>query len=251
MLVVRKEQIEALEQAALKNFENQMVAHIKEFFPKNYEIIGIPQIRKVIQYGLERAENYDLTTEREICLYLSLMLKLGSNFDVDLQLPWAAETLNDETIADPFIRVNTLHDKSEVYFSQAVGEDHQHLENALVKIIEKSDRLFSLPLKNNFEDHMLTELWKLFPEKFKVLGKPVLHDLIEQGLGSAKKYNITNERGLMIYIGLMFMLGSGFDTDPQLPWAIEILNDNSIKDQATRVELLYNTAISTLKKWLD
>ena len=38
MLKIRKEQYEELGKVSLKRFEDSMVEHIKEFFPKYYEI---------------------------------------------------------------------------------------------------------------------------------------------------------------------------------------------------------------------
>jgi hypothetical protein len=45
---------------------------------------------------------------------------------------------------------------------------------------------------------------------------------------------------------MMIMLGSGFDTDPQLPWATEIFNDDSIADATARIEKLYDGAMAYL-----
>ena len=87
MLSIRPEQMAAFEQAALKRFEDEMLAHIKTYFPNHWRIIGEAQLRKVIQYSVSQAEQYGLTTQREVCLYLNLMLLLGSDFDTDIQLP--------------------------------------------------------------------------------------------------------------------------------------------------------------------
>lgn len=43
-----------------------------------------------MRYGLQRAESRNLQTERDAYLYLALMFMLGSLFDEDPQLPWAA-----------------------------------------------------------------------------------------------------------------------------------------------------------------
>jgi hypothetical protein len=48
----------------------------------------------------------------------------------------------------------------------------------------------------------------------------------------------------------MFLLGSGFDKDPQFPWAENVLNDKSIPDESTRVDRLYKEAMTFMEKWL-
>jgi len=47
----------------------------------------------------------------------------------------------------------------------------------------------------------------------------------------------------------MFVLGSGFDADPLLPWASAILKDESITDQNERVNRLHAGAVACLKQW--
>ena len=102
------------EQAALKRFEDEMLEHIKTYFPNHWRIIGETQLRKVIQYSVSQAEQYGLTTQREVCLYLNLMLLLGSDFDTDVQLPWAEEVLMDEMIIDPYVRIERLYEEGKL-----------------------------------------------------------------------------------------------------------------------------------------
>ena len=92
-------------------------------------------------------------------------------------------------------------------------------------------------------------LSNLFPEKYEYIGEDCVNGLIQLGVESAKRYEITGERGLAVYIGLMFILGSGFDNDPQFPWAAEILNDETITDQIERVNGLRSAAMLALEQW--
>lgn len=55
---------------------------------------------------------------------------------------------------------------------------------------------------------------------------------------------------MAIYTVLMFLLGSGFDTDEQFPWAAAVLEHGSIPDGAQRADRLYDEARGQLKKWL-
>ncbi len=69
---------------------------------------------------------------------------------------------------------------------------------------------------------------------------------IQEGIKSAQYYNFLDKNGVFIYIGCMFILGSGFGTDPQFPWATAIL----AKQQNSKANQLYDAAIATLDKWL-
>ncbi len=250
MLRIRKEQYEELGKIALKRFEESMVEHIKEFFPKYYEIHEEPLIRKVIQYAICRAENYDFRTERDVCLYINLVFLLGSNFDIDPQLPWAAAILNDETITDSVTQIDRLYDKGMEYLDQVAGTENEYLGRALLRIREISIEDFAQTPTPNSGDIAATQLQKIWRRKCEQMGERTLRKLIRGAIESAKAYGITTERGIVLYSWFMFMLGGGFDKDPRFPWAAEVLNDESLTHQVGKVDRLYKEAMSFLDKWL-
>lgn len=250
MLKIRKEQDEELGKIALKRFEDSMVEHIKEFFPKYYEVHGESLIREIIQYAVQHAGNYDFVTERDVCLYINLVLLLGSNFDIDKQLFWAEEILKDENITSSATRIDRLYDKAMEYFDRVAGTENEFLGRALLRIREISIENFSQTPAENTIDVSVALLQEIWPRKCQELGETTLNNLIGEAVISAKVYNITSERGLVLYTWLMFMLGSGFDKDPQFPWAAKILHDESIIDQAKKVDQLYREAMAFLEKWL-
>src|SRR5687767_9297821 len=100
MLRIRSEQITVFAEAALRNFEDRMVAHLENFAPNHSKILSEDEMRVVIRHGIKKAEDHGFTSERSIRIYTELMLMLGSSFDTDPQLPWAAELLSDEEITD-------------------------------------------------------------------------------------------------------------------------------------------------------
>ena len=253
MLVIRETQMAAFEQAAIHNFENRMIEHLEKFFPKHCQLLGTEQVRKVIRLGLKQGERYDFVSERNVHLYVGLMFMLGSHFDQDPQLPWAANILADENITNPNTRADRLYDRAMAFLNQAVGKDNQYLERALlnarklpVSTLSRSgdDRQIS------FGDYMLKLLYALFPEKYEAVGDPNTRQLIRQGYQTARGYYLTGEQGIAVYVSLMFMLGSGFDSDPQYPWAATVLNDASLTDPAKKGDLLHQEAKAHLEKWL-
>jgi hypothetical protein len=48
----------------------------------------------------------------------------------------------------------------------------------------------------------------------------------------------------------MFILGSGFDADPQFPWAAAILDDPSVGHPDQQAQRLHLAAMQHLEKWL-
>lgn len=250
MLKIRKDQYEELGKVSLKRFEDSMVEHIKEFFPKYYEIHKEPLIRKIIQYGVDRAETCGFETKRDTPLFIDLMFLLGSHFDEDVQYPWAPEILTDESIADPISRADKLYDKAMEYLDQVAGIENEYLGRALLKVREISVEDFSQSPTANAGDVAATQLQKIWRRKCQQIGETTLHKFIRDAIEFAKGYNIASERGVVLYAALMFLLGSGFDKDPQFPWAAKVLNDQSISAESTRIDRLYKEAMAFMEKWL-
>ena len=280
MLRIRKEQYEELGKISLKRFEDSMVEHIKEFFPEKYEALGETVVRNVIEDGVDRAEAHGFETEPDVSMYIDLMLLLGSNFDTDPQLPWAAEILQeestedeskedeltedeskedeltedesieDESIAEPVGQVEKLYDQAIEYLDRIEGPEDEYLVNALDEFSDISFEEFPLTRSEDTKNTTVSFLQRIWPEKCQVVGHAALPNLIRYGEESAQRYRITSQRGVALYIVLMFMLGSGFDTDPQFPWAATVLKDESIINEAARIDQLYKKAIAFLDEWL-
>src|SRR5687768_1038870 len=106
MLIIKNAQVKAFGNAALKNFEEEMVRHVKEFFPNHYRMIRENELRTFINYAFLRAKEYGFTTKRNVCLYLNNMLALGSNFDHDPLYPWVYDILKEKTRHSPIARID-------------------------------------------------------------------------------------------------------------------------------------------------
>jgi hypothetical protein len=250
MIIIRREQMNILSQSSLGSFEDRMVAHVGSFFPNHYKIMGEARIRGVIRYGYDRAKRHGLTTQRNVCLYLNQMLILGSDFDNDPQVPWAAETLDDANDLNPQVRIDTLADRVARYFHEISGPDHQYLNRVLIKIHRQSRALFSQPISENFELQALDQLRRIWPKKYESVGESNLLSMIRLGTEVAARYGITHKQNLLKYVAFMFLIGSRFDIDPQFSWAGDILKENSIADQGSRTTHLYETMMNHLDSFI-
>ncbi|MGV7223477.1 MAG: hypothetical protein ACQ9MH_18350 [Nitrospinales bacterium] len=112
MLVIRDEQMRALQAYMSKQFENRMVLHVKEFFPEDFMSIGEDKVRTEIKYGIERASSYKITLEYDVCGYINLMFAFGTDYDVDSSLPWAAKILNNEELSGSS-KLDRLYEEAE------------------------------------------------------------------------------------------------------------------------------------------
>jgi hypothetical protein len=122
MLRIRKEQIDELAKAALRRFEDDMVVHLRKFFAEECESLGEGGTRQVIRYAIEHAADYDIVSQRDVCIYTDVMFAFGRDFDYDPKLPWAAQILNDKSLQGrPSEKVDKLYDAALKNIQKATG----------------------------------------------------------------------------------------------------------------------------------
>jgi len=109
MFVIRKEQLEAFGPLGKKAFEDRVIAHLKKVFPERSHTLGELKLRETIQFATQRAAAYRITSERDVCKYIDLMILYGRDFDKDPNLPWALAILQNQTIRNPSSKIERLY----------------------------------------------------------------------------------------------------------------------------------------------
>jgi hypothetical protein len=107
---------------------------------------------------------------------------------------------------------------------------------------EQMDALGSIALRA-FEDEMLLHLGEFSPTLAKAIGDEQLRQAIGLGISRAFGHGLTFRGPVRLYLELMLLFGSHFDTDPQYRWAAEILTDHDSRPQMQRAQLLYHKTI--------
>jgi len=112
-------------------------------------------------------------------------------------------------------------------------------------VIVRNDQMDELGDKElqKFQDKMVPHLNEFFPDQCEALGEEQVREAILYGVERAETYGIVIEQDVCNYIDLMFALGKDFDTDPEEPWAGEILNDESSPSPTAKVNKLYDEAL--------
>jgi len=100
----------------------------------------------------------------------------------------------------------------------------------------------------SFEDEMIGHLAKFSPPLYKTVGEEQMRKVIQLGMNQAGKYGFTYRGSVRLYLELMLLFGSYFDSDPQYPWASEILINRQSGSQMQRAERLYEKAMDYRQK---
>jgi hypothetical protein len=91
MFKIRREQAQAFREEALRDFEDRVLAHAGRCFPDRTASLGEDAVRHLIRRGVERAACYGIVAERDVCMYVDLMLVFGADFD--RENAWARDIL--------------------------------------------------------------------------------------------------------------------------------------------------------------
>jgi hypothetical protein len=96
MLTIREEQLRAFRKVEVQKFVDQAAIHVGKFFPKQCRELGHDKLRELIRDGIQTGSRYGITGKADVLKYIDLTVLFGRDFDVNPELPWAAETLKSE-----------------------------------------------------------------------------------------------------------------------------------------------------------
>ncbi|MCJ7602697.1 MAG: hypothetical protein MUO63_14510, partial [Desulfobulbaceae bacterium] len=100
----------------------------------------------------------------------------------------------------------------------------------------------------SFESEMLLHLGEFSPPLFKAVGEEQMRKAVRLGMERTNGYGFTYRGPVRLYLELMLLFGSHFDTDPQYPWATEILVNQDADSQMQRANRLYEKVMDYRRK---
>lgn len=247
MWTIRQEQVDAFRQAALQQFEDQMVKHLERFSPQHCKVAGEPAVRQVIRLGIEQARQYGFTNRGPVRFYIELMFMFGSYFDTDPQYPWGQAVLTHPENADQAQRADSLYAAMNRYLEEVSGHDHCYLIDAMRRFQQlRIDDFFAS--RESLEASIRAKLDYVYPQRCQYLGEQILISMIRFGFQLAEKYGLGNDRGKVLMTSFTFAMGHGFANDPLYGWVSRRLTDSRWPTPAARIEELYSKGILYLSR---
>ncbi len=92
-----------------------------------------------------------------------------------------------------------------------------------------------------FQDNIIEHLRQVWPEETGAMTDDELLAWVRYGVDRGAPYGIDTEFDVARFIDLMFVFDTEFDTNESLPWAAEILRDDSL-DGRRRIDALMKRA---------
>lgn len=239
----------ALRPVGLRSYEDELVAHFREFAPKHCEVIGDDFVREAIRLGFERSAQHGFALRGPVRSYIEHMFMFGSHFDTDPQVPWAAPLLADSE-TDEMARAELLYERTRAYLDRAAGPGNQYAIDALRAIRARAAQSIDVSAEA-FEEELLAEMKAMYPAKCACLGDEPLRKLIDDGRRGADELGGGTLRARVLVVVLGFALGSGFESDPLFPWVSRTLEDPRLDDPERRIERLEARALTYLDAVLE
>ncbi|MCC6533904.1 MAG: hypothetical protein IT531_15245 [Burkholderiales bacterium] len=258
-MLLEEQQLSVLARSAAATFEDRTLAHLDRYFPRHCRLLGAEQMRRVIRYGWSRANAHELTPECCVRSYIDLMCVLGSGFDQDVLLPWAAAVLSDRSNADPIARGDALYDLAWAYIEH-IGKDFRNSDGTpttarfvyeLKDLRDETDAALDTSKLPGFARGLEQRFNRVFPAKSARVGTAAIRQTVANAVLGAREHGIRGQRGVTVYATLLFVLGASFARDPLLPWAHAALTDPTLGDESKKVDKLFMSAVAFLRQWWE
>lgn len=207
----------------LDRFEHRLLAHIEQYFPTHWRVVGAEQMAEVVHFGVRRAQELGYRTERDGYLFHGLMLYLGSHFDTDPQYPWLANALADEAIGSRSERLTNAHDAAMEFLDGTAGPQGELMATALQRLQSTLIPELRREREVNF-DYLLHSLKVAWPQKVERVGDQGLRALTQTVMPAAQRIGMRSSTNACLYVVACFFFGHGFARDPQFPWVGQLLS---------------------------
>ena len=96
-MFIRNRQKTELSAYMWQHFEDRMVEHVNQFFPRKTAKMGDAQVRKAIREGGVKATDYFIERECDVAKFIDLKFAIHMDFDTHEELPWVQEILTNHS----------------------------------------------------------------------------------------------------------------------------------------------------------
>jgi hypothetical protein len=100
LIVLRDEQLRAMGAVLFDQYASEVMAHVREIFPKRVKVMGAQAARALIDRALARGKELGLKRERNLTLFVELYFALGEDWESMPGALWLRKILNDRSRSD-------------------------------------------------------------------------------------------------------------------------------------------------------
>ena len=98
MLTIRPEQMRALSQYMVEQFEVRAMAHLRAVVPDRVRDLDDAGLRQYVRRGMAVGQRYQIKTEADTLRFLVVLLTLGEGFATNHRTGWARQVLSRQDL---------------------------------------------------------------------------------------------------------------------------------------------------------
>lgn len=232
---MKKEQEEEILALLTKEF--------KEMFPTRCRVLGEKNLKFFTEHCQAKAKYYEYEKYIDLKRYAIVAFFLGTYFEEDRLYPWV-ENIFKKRKSFHF-KVEELLAKFNEKYLTVVGQESQHLEQALMRL----ERLRPELIDMTTYAEIVQLLKSIYPQRVEELDESELRELFLERKEQTKIYNIHTKLGVFTYCTALLFLGSHVEKDPLYAWVKKYLekpNNNSLEKSL----ILFHKGKSRIRKEL-
>jgi hypothetical protein len=116
VLIIREAQMHAL---AADRVRLWLAEHLEAHFPDQWGRLDGGQRQSLLTEGIRRAKSHGFTKDQDVCLFVTIMLLLGRDFETDPNFTWASGILNDPGWQSPAEKLDSLYAETTRYLTES------------------------------------------------------------------------------------------------------------------------------------
>jgi len=95
-LIISNLQMEQMQTSRLESFNNSLEINLKSKYPYETSKVSEPELRRLIDVGLTRADEYHLEDKVNIERFVIYIVRYGNEFGIEGDTSWARNLLTDD-----------------------------------------------------------------------------------------------------------------------------------------------------------
>lgn len=232
---------------------DDLAAFIEGHFVGHARLLGPEGCARYAELAILRASRYQLESRRDVFMYLTVMLVLGSHFDEDPLLPWAAQILNTPSHQPRWAYIDRLLEESLAYAERVAGSSNLKIDRMFLRLKALLEKFLAAPnTKAPWEEIPAEEFCRaLFPSRYREVDSALWAATFQGCQQMAYTYGMRTMSELGFYRMVVFLLGPLFDRDPVASRLVQQLSLGTNLSPAVRLERLSREALLGLSSFLS
>lgn len=205
---------------AMRPFEDEMLAHSRDFAPAMCARVGERGLRRHLRTTFARCASWGFTFRGPMRTVVELTFLFGTGFDSDPQVSWAGQILGSD--GEQMARAQQLYEHT-LDHRRAVTRwaERRAVARVLSGFTSLNDD--ANDAGSDAPGAVVRTLTQAFPEKAAWVGDEGMNALAVEAIAAAAAHRLTTRKGQRIMAGLFFAAGHGCAHDPLQPRIVAAL----------------------------